>query len=110
MCLTYLVNTTDSYCLLAVDDTYLPSQALRKLEGSLRHLDLSNTFQLNGSNLSPDAVMITAIPDQWKTKRDCHMYTDTWNDYSYCTLFKDREGTHTRIAYIGQKEEYTYNI
>lgn len=102
MCLTYLVDITDSCRLLQIDNTYLKPKTIEKIESSIKTFEISNVFRLNGVNLTPDAVVMTAISDQLKDSRNYEIRFNNWNDYGYCTYFVDDNDRGLHIAYPGQ--------
>lgn len=105
MCLSYLVDTSDPHQLLQIDSTYLHPQALIKLEGSIKTLDVSNTFLFNGFALEPDAVIMTLPSEQLKQPNKYTICADkNWNDFDYQTRFKS-DDNWIRIAYAGQGKD-----
>lgn len=101
MCLTYLAQTTDPSLLLYIDNGYLSSQIIERINLSPKSIDLSKIF--GGKKLRPDAVAFRTISSQIKIKRAYKISEDNWNDYDYRTNILGLGETETKVAYIGQE-------
>ena len=108
MCLTYLVKTVDPSLLLCLDDRYLSSHTVERAKSSAKLIDLSNAWEINGSSLIPDAVVLTLITNKIKGKKTYKVYAHNWKDHGYKTTISginiDRQ---TKVCYIGQGYDNT---
>lgn len=101
ICLTYLAQTTDPSLLLYIDNGYLSSQIIERINLSPKSIDLSKIF--GGKKLRPDAVAFRTISSQIKIKRAYKISEDNWNDYGYRTNILGLGEIETKVAYIGQE-------
>jgi len=108
MCLTYLAQTVDPALLVYLDDCYVSSQALRRVESTTKVINLSHVFQVNGSQLIPDAIVLTSITSQFQDEKTYRISANTtWNDYSYKTIITGIGHPGSKVAYINQSYEHT---
>ena len=103
MCLTYIVQRTDPSLLLYLDDRYLSSRTVERAKSSAKLIDLSKTFNINGSSLKPDAIVPTFIPQKIKGEKTYKVYADNWNDHGYkTTIYGIDIDEQVKVCYIGQ--------
>ncbi len=115
MCLTYLAQNIDSFLLLKLDAEYLSPRLSARVESSVKAIDLSNVFQINNSELKPDATIYGSLSNRIKVQETYQIKIPSlnWNDAGYTTTVKGLEIEeknvkwkdsvyHPRIAYIGQ--------
>ena len=107
MCLTYIVQRTDPSLLLYLDDRYLSSRTVERAKSSAKLIDLSKTFNINGSSLKPDAIVFESITSQIRAEKTYIVSANTkWNDYGYKTII-DCPGISAKVGYIGQGYDHT---
>jgi hypothetical protein len=93
MCLTYLVQTTDSSLILHMDGEYLSSITKS-----------SNIFQINESPLNPDAVIFNSITNKMKIDKIFKLRGISHNDYGFRTLIDGVDEVQSvRLGCIGQQ-------
>ncbi|MEG4107177.1 hypothetical protein [Microcoleus sp. S13_C5] len=105
MCLTHLVQIVDPSLLLHLDDRYLSSRTVERAKSSAKLIDLSKTFNINGSLLKPDALVLTLITHKIKGEKTYKVSADKWDDNYYKTTINgiiNDWGKIARIGYIGQ--------
>jgi hypothetical protein len=103
MCLTYLVKNVDSSELLHIDSYYVNPQISEKQNLSTKTLDLSNVFQVNDSQLVPDAVRFSSLISQTKDEKNYSIYVGSnWNDYGYQTIISGFGIKEAKICYVNQ--------
>lgn len=108
MCLTYLVQIVDPSLLLYLDDRYLSSRTVEKAKSSAKLIDLSKTFNINGSSLKPDAIVLTFISQKIKGEKTYKVYPNNWNDYGYkTTIYGIDIDEQVKVCYIGQGYDHT---
>jgi len=109
MCLTYIVQRTDASLLFYLDDRYLSSRTVERAKSSAKLIDLSKTFNINGSLLKPDAIVLTLIPHKINGEKTYKVSADNWDDHSYKTTINGIIDIHelARVGYIGQGYDHT---
>ena len=108
MCLTYIVQRTDPSLLLYLDDRYLSSRTVERAKSSAKLMDLSKTFNINGSSLKPDAIVLTFIPQKIKGEKTYKVYADNWDDYYYKTTIRGIDiDEDVKVGYIRQGHDHT---
>ena len=111
MCLTYLVKIVDPSLLLYLDERYLSSHTVKRAKSSAKLIDLSKAFNINGSSLKPDAVVLTLITNKIKGKKTYKVYAHNWKDHGYKTTISginiDRQTKVWKVCYIGQGYDNT---
>lgn len=121
MCLTYLAKSIDSSRLLYVDNNNLSSDVIALAESKPKQLNVKYAFEINGSPLRPDAVILDN-PYNFQhigETNSCHLRMDLnrgkfwthWDDYGYRTAFYCEipslsKEIWLRIAYENQYEGY----
>lgn len=103
MCLTHLVQVTNPSLILYLDARYLSSRILERVESSAKAINLSNTLQINGSQLIPDSIILRSVDSQIQSPKTYTVYSNIrWNDYGYRTIIDGINNEVTKIGYIGQ--------
>jgi len=125
MCLTYLVKTTAPGFLVYLDERLLSSQIINKFKSANKIIDLSEVFRVNGTEVFPDAVIISSeempVSSGWALSFGLYQikadsWDMTWNDYGYHTRFTlvfPSTYRTLKIAYLDQNvdgEHTFYNL
>lgn len=107
MCLTYLVKSVNPSSILYLDTQFIDSQTL-EMRLSSKEVDLSSVFQINGSQLVPDAVVLTSVTSQLQARKTYRIGANTkWNDYGYRTIIGGIGLQDPKVAYVNQAYEHT---
>jgi hypothetical protein len=111
MCLTHLVQMVDPSLLLYLDYSYLSSRTVERAKSSNKLLDLSNAFEINGSKLIPDAIILTLITHKIKGEKNYKVSANNWDDYGYKTTIDGLDiNSSVKVGYIGQTpDNHTIN-
>lgn len=124
MCLTFLIKNIIPDFLLYKDTKFISTRVLSNFKSNSKFLDFSKIFIVNGSELRPDAVIISSHETdspgissgqasiKYQIRRDIVRSTGTdWNDYGYYTLFElEGNRSRVRIAYANQSTgDHTFN-
>jgi len=111
MCLTHLVQMVDPSLLLYLDYSYLSSRTVERAKSSNKLLDLSNGFEINGSKLIPDAIILTLITHKIKGEKNYKVSANNWDDYGYKTTIDGLDiNSSVKVGYIGQTpDNHTIN-
>jgi hypothetical protein len=81
---------------------------LEKAESSAKAINLSNALQINGSQLKPDAIVLTSVDSQIQVEKTYTVSSFTrWNDYGYRTIITAIDIEDVRVGYIGQSSDHT---
>lgn len=108
ICLTYLAQTVDPSLLLHLDTRYVSSQTLKGTEPSTEIVEVSKLFQINNSQLNPDAVILTSVTSQIKEQKSYRIGANSdWNDYGYKTIITGLGVKALRVGYINQSYDHT---
>jgi hypothetical protein len=112
MCLTHLVQIVEPSLLLHLDDRYLSSRAVERAKSSAKLIDLSKTFNINGSLLKPDAIVFESITHKIKDKKTYKVYADNrgyyWDDNGYKTIIQGLGlNKEVKVGYIGPGSDHT---
>jgi len=109
MCLTYLVKNVDPSLLLDLDTQYVSSRILERVKLSFKAINLSGIFQINSTQLVPDAIVFASITSQIQAKKSYRVSADNinWNDYGYRTIINIRGIKYPKVAYVGQAYDCT---
>jgi hypothetical protein len=111
MCLTHLVQIVDPSLLLHLDDRYLSSRTVERAKSSAKLIDLSKTFNINGSLLKPDALVLTLITHKIKGEKTYKVSDNNWDDNGYKTTINgiiDNNDFRPKVCYIGQGSDHTF--
>jgi len=111
MCLTHLVQMVDPSLLLYLDYSYLSSRTVERAKSSNKLIDLSNAFEINGSKLIPDAIILTWITHKIKGEKNYKVSANNWDDYGYKTTIDGLDiNSSVKVGYIGQTpDNHTIN-
>ena len=115
MCLSYLVKTVDPAFLLYLDKQFISDKILNEWNNCNKIIDISGIFRVNGTNICPDAVILSDLIKQnkpsilYQLMRGKHwdiVYEPNKN-YYYTEFFYSVNGTYrTKIAYLQQPGGY----
>lgn len=110
MCLTFLVKHPPKNRIIYLDDRYVASEIADKInDKNNRIIDTSDLFKINGSQLFPDAVIISDNINKSDFRsslgeQQIRLTINNWNDYNYYTTFtcKNSYPEEVKIAYLNQ--------
>jgi len=89
MCLTYICKRKHQSWTLKLDAKYISKQDLAKFQSASKIINFKGTFNLNKSELLPDAVLI--LSKLLKIDNQRYIFDeDNWDDYYYYTTFIDK--------------------
>ncbi|MEG3971049.1 hypothetical protein QUA00_26010 [Microcoleus sp. T2B6] len=111
MCLTHLVQIVEPSLLLYLDDRYVSSRTVERAKSSNKLIHLSNAFEINGSKLIPDAIILTLIAHKIKGEKNYKVSANNWDDYGYKTTIDGLDiNSSVKVVYIGQTpDNHTIN-
>lgn len=112
MCLTYLAKTVSSESLLWLDRQFVPNAVLQAIDTASKWLDLSSTFNCNGKELRPDAVVFSALALSEDAGKVYFLRQRAWDDYGYWTTFSIDLGNidEIKVGYIDQPgHDHSFN-
>ncbi|MGD1713913.1 hypothetical protein [Dapis sp. BLCC M172] len=109
MCLTFLVKNTPKNRIIYLDERYVASKIAGKINDKNNQIiDTSDLFKVKGSQLFPDAVIISDNINKSDSissldEQEIILRINNWNDYNYYTTFTfENEYKEVKIAYINQ--------
>lgn len=107
MCLTYIAKNTHPNFLRYLDTQFVADDVIEKWKELTKIIDFANIFHVNGSQLRPDAVILSShlnicLDKQYKISES------NWDDFGYRTTIRiqSSEAASPSIAYIGQPHSY----
>jgi len=91
MCLTYLIKENRPENILFLDTQWISESLSNSVSKTTKVIDLSNAFNINNSQLVPDAVIYRDIEDLISKDRKVtykfYPMMKNWNDKDYLTRF-----------------------
>ncbi|MEB3827258.1 hypothetical protein LKK83_07120, partial [Phormidium sp. CCY1219] len=108
MCLTYLAKTHNPRNLLYLDTQLLSDSVLQEWNSTSKPIDLSNTFQVNGQKLIPDAVVF----DFFSHTEKYWIARSSWDDYGsrISFLFQDDDKFYTKKVISTKQKSGSKNL
>jgi hypothetical protein len=117
MCLSYLVKTVDPAFILYLDKQFISDKILNEWNNCNKIIDISGIFRVNGSNICPDAVILSDLIKQNKpsisyqlmqgrhwdkvSKQNIYYYTEF-----FCKNLDNKYRGNIKIAYLRQPGGY----
>jgi hypothetical protein len=117
MCLTYLAKTVSPESLLWLDRQFVPNAVLQSIDAVPKWFDLSGTFNCNGKQLRPDAVVFPAFAPLVPAQTTYFLSCGSQDDFHYRTTcsvrtteyledFDEAFDRTIKIGYVGQPPDH----